>query len=118
MTDATALRRAAERAQSDPFFLAGLLQRYREEELLDESALADFLGCRPEDLPRLALCRRPGDGAAFRRDISILAQRFRLHERALIRLVRVAESLEGMANEGGLLAARDRESAAGTESPS
>lgn len=72
--------RAAVRAQSQPWFLAGALAQYQRAQALDDAALAAALGCASADLPRLALCRRPdpADPVAFAQDVVHLAQRFGL----------------------------------------
>jgi hypothetical protein len=109
------LRRAAERAAADPFYLAGPLLTYARVERLDDAGLAAALGCALVDLPALMLCRRPvGEGAVFRRDVEAISQRFGLQAAQLVRLLRTADvvvSLEQarvQPRSGLLAAARDR----------
>jgi hypothetical protein len=115
-----ALRRAAERAADQPFFLAGLLRAYAAAHKLDDAALAAWLGCATNDLPRLALCRQPGVAPAdFRTDIEHLAQRFGLHAEQLAHLIREVEALQALQRHPArtqhsrhvLRAARDRDEA-------
>lgn len=53
------LSRAIERASQRPFFVAGDLLTFQSLRHYDDDGLASFLGCAPEALPNLALCRRP-----------------------------------------------------------
>ncbi len=119
------LRRAAERAAAHPFYLAHALNAYREAERLGEPELAGWLGCAEDDMPRLALCRRPGilfppeapeHEEELMRDVILLADRFGLHAERLASLLRRTAFLDAAAQPlaedapGGLLmAARDRE---------
>ena len=104
------LKRISERAAWEPFFLAGALMSYKDENGLDDAALAAYLGCAVDDLPRLSLCRRPSEGA-FMKDISHLATRFRLNGGRLAALIRHVEVLEDLRATGvpASMAARDRE---------
>ena len=116
MSDGDLLRRAAERASQDPFYLASSLLAYAGAEGLDDAGLAADLGCDPASLPALLLCRRPmGDAPMFRADVQAIAERFGLDPLRLVRLLRHADALVAAANTppgqtGHLLAAaRDRE---------
>ena len=105
------LRRAAERAGEDRFFVAAALATYKEEHGLDDAALAALLGCEPSRLSRLGLCRRPDArsqsfGAEVQQIASYagvqpLAFAMLLKEVSALRALRVAES------SATLLAARD-----------
>jgi hypothetical protein len=120
MTDPKILRRAAERARADPFFLASALLAYARAERLDDAGLAERLGCAPTDLPMLLLCRRPDkEGTGFRMDVERIAERFGLDAVRLGRILRMADTLVAFGGtpfgepaaegRGGLLAAaRDR----------
>jgi hypothetical protein len=89
-----ALARAAQRAISNEFFLAGILHEYQETNRLDDSALAAMLECDIHDLPRLALCRRPdAHESFFLNDIKHLEQRFHLRADRLATIVRQVDSL-------------------------
>jgi hypothetical protein len=110
------LRRAAERAAGDDFFLASALLPYAAAERLDDAALAERLGCEQGDLPKLLLCRRPRQEAPdFRADVERIAAAFGLVPGRLAEVVRAADALRAL-REGGaaqadgwLAAARDRE---------
>ena len=114
-----ALERAAQRAMTSEFFLASTLYEYQQANHFDAKALAARLGCDVNDLPRLALCRRPSatDQRAFWHDIEHLAQRFRLRADQLATIIRRVDSLRALRQhqtstlnaQGMLRAARDRE---------
>jgi hypothetical protein len=113
MRDPAFLRRAAERARSQPFYLAAALLDWAEREGWDDAELAARLGCAPNDLPGVLLCRRPvGTGAQFRQDVERIAERFGLEPLRLAEAIRSADALAATASEdesGWLAAARDRE---------
>jgi len=102
------------RVEQDQFFLALLLAEYARAERLDDTGLAQALGCRPETLTGIRLCRAPRpDPAGFREDVCQVAERFGLDAGRLRDVVREAEALrrlrEGAAGPPGfLMAARDR----------
>ncbi len=116
-----ALAHAVQRAVSHEFFLAGILHEYQQANQLDDDALAELLGCHLNDLPRLALCRRPAtEQNAFIQDIEHLAQRFHLHGDQLAIVIRQVDSLRALRQQltstrnaqqmpGILRAARDRD---------
>ncbi len=104
------LQALARRVRDDPFFLASALSEYASSENLDEPGLAGMLGCGTEQLPELALCRRP-HLESFGRDIERITERFSLHPLALAEVVRRADALAAWrdgAGAGWLQAARDR----------
>jgi hypothetical protein len=112
------LRRAARRVVPDPFFMAGALDAYRALEGLDEPALAQRLGCPPDALVHLALCRRPDPTTPrFRADVERIAAHVGANPLALVRLLRAvsaSDALRGVIAEttssyGLLAAARDHE---------
>ncbi len=124
-----ALRDAAARAKDDPFYLSGLLEAYRQMENMSQNELASYLGCLPDLLPSIALCRRPHH-SRFRQDIEQIASRFTISPDRLANLVRAAEAyqasgaaksrrrpkqeaalfyLSTLSPAGDLMAARDRE---------
>jgi hypothetical protein len=115
---AGSLARAALRAGAQPFFLASILQAYQTANSLDDGAFADLLGCDLNDLPRLALCRRPAaDSQTFAADIVHLAGRFQLDGDQLAAVIRQIDALQALqehlgatqAASGLLRAARDRD---------
>jgi hypothetical protein len=105
----------AERVADDPFFLASLLAVYAHGEELDDAGLAARLGCAPEQLPLVRLCRAPRrDPAGRREDVAAIAGHFGLDEGVLMEAVKRAGVLEQLrqappAGGGPLMAARDRE---------
>ncbi|HZT42270.1 MAG TPA: hypothetical protein VFA07_08770 [Chthonomonadaceae bacterium] len=118
------LQRTALRAEHDPFYLASALAAYREAEQIDDTLLAAFLACTPDDLPRLALCRRPGTlgQEEFHADVTQIAAHFGLHADRLAGLLRRVDFLEearrphaAPEEQALLLAARDAEEAKDTE---
>lgn len=110
-----ALEALARRVEGDPDYLAFLLRLYAEAEQLDDPGLTAALGCRPEDLTRLRLCRAPrSDPARFRADVARIAGHFEIDEVRLLGVLRRAEALRALAgaepgSRGMLLAARDEE---------
>jgi hypothetical protein len=118
------LRRAAERASTKPFFLGSALRWFAEAEHLDDAGLARHLGCSPEQLNKLRLCRRPA-GISFAVDVQRLADALRLDVVRLAELLRMAEALDSLGravqpdlrssspSAGLLAAARDREDDSG-----
>jgi hypothetical protein len=110
-----ALDALARRAQGDPFFLASLLARYAQSEALDDHGLAAALGCPPERLSALRLCRAPRpDPAGFREDVAVIAAELGLDPDRLAEAVMRGRAIEeiGAAPAGGrgfLMAARDDE---------
>lgn len=109
------LRRAAERAADRPFFVAAVLLPWARAEGLDDAALAARLGCPPDLLPRLLLCRRPRPHPrAFHADVTRIATALGLAPARLAEVLRHAETLAALREQAdvvsGLAAARDRES--------
>jgi hypothetical protein len=108
------LERLGRRVEQDQFFLASLLAEYARAERLDDSGLAQALGCQPETLTGIRLCRAPRpDPAGFREDLRQVAERFGLDVGRLRDVMREAEALrrlrEGATGAPGfLMAARDR----------
>jgi hypothetical protein len=113
MAESDTLRRTAELARTRPFYLAGLLLDHADREGLDDSRLADWLGCTVAVLSAVLLCRRPsGAGPEFRRDVERIASRFGLDPLRLAEAIRFAEALNATAHvheEDWLAAARDKE---------
>ncbi len=105
----------ARRVQDDPFFLASALKDYAHGEGLDDPQLAALLGCTPETLDLLRLCRRPRpEPPWFRQDVDRIAGRFGVRADKLAQIVRYANALAALrrqpaAERGTLMAARDRD---------
>lgn len=102
----------ARRLRSDPFFLASAMEDYAGSEGLDAAGLAAALGCAPDDLGSLGLCRRPrADREHFSDDVRRIAGRFSLSEDRLAEVVRRSDALNAMReaeSEDVIAAARDR----------
>jgi hypothetical protein len=84
------LRRLAERACRDPWFFGWALAAYQRRHGLDDAALAAELGCVPDVLVLLRLCRRPGTDDSPRSlqgDIEEIARRFAVDPAALKRIL-------------------------------
>lgn len=109
------LARLARRVQDDPFYLASALAAYARSESLDDAALAAYLGCTPDTLQRLRLCRAPRtDPIGFRADIELVAGRFGVDPTLLADVVRRASALRAFRRDtgihrGALIAARDHQ---------
>jgi hypothetical protein len=114
------LQSLARHVEDDPFFLASLLKLYAHGERLDDAGLAAAIGCRPEDLVMIRLCRAPRpDAAGFREDVSRVAERFGADRQKLAAVVRRSLVIRKMSmskmsmskspQEGSLLAARDHD---------
>lgn len=110
--------RAARRATVDPHFLAFALERYAEQQDMDEPALAAALGATPETLAHARLCRMPRtDPPGLREDVGRIADTFGLDRTVLARAVRAGEAAVAARAAAGqtlpesvtpMLAARDR----------
>jgi hypothetical protein len=102
----------AQRVERDPGFLGSVLALYAQSERLDAAGLAAALGCSPEVLPKLKLCRPPR-AERFWDDVSGIAAHFGLDADRLAAVVRrgqvLAKLREFSSPNSTLLAARDRE---------
>jgi hypothetical protein len=112
----TPLERLAKRVSTDPFFLGFRLAQFAAVKELDDAALAARLGCAPDALANLRLCRAPraDDPTTFREDVTCIAAKFGLDARTLAEVAKpaLAEVERGGASAGAagaLLAARDQE---------
>lgn len=114
-TTARAMERLVERTANDSQFIAACLAAAGL--LRDRAAAAARLGCSVEQIPRLALCRRPdATGARFADDVRRIAEFVNcdpVRLRDLLRETSAIDRLRGTADEtdigqGLLLAARDR----------
>lgn len=108
---------AADRAASRPAFLAFALARYAAAEQLDDTALAARLGCPPDVLAHVRLCRMPpADPDVFRAAVARISEQFGVAPGPLGDAVRLGHALIDLADKpadapaeaGYLLAARDR----------
>lgn len=117
----THLENFATRLEDDQFFLACPLRVYAKTEGLDDNQLAASLGCGPDVLLRLRLCRAPAADATFQRDIEAIVNRFGVRRDALIEAVRRGQIISKMrgdlpSQQGFLMAARDAEGGNDTDS--
>ncbi len=105
------LARVAARLAGNDFFLAAALEGYRVEHGLSEAELAAHLGCPPEQLTRLALCRQPDDGSpSFREEVEQVAHfsgADPVKLGVLLREVAAIQALRAGEDGAALLAARD-----------
>jgi hypothetical protein len=75
VSDHDRLSSSAVCAEADTSLVAHALAGYRRCNGLDARALAAWLGCEPESLPSLALCRRPvATLPSFQADVERLAR--------------------------------------------
>jgi hypothetical protein len=113
------LRVAAERAAQRPFFIGRDLAEFRALRGFSEIELAAWLGCAPERLPELALCRRPVlRGPGFRHGVQKIADHIGIRPERLAELLREVDAADALRrpdipsptphSHGMLLAARDR----------
>ncbi len=107
----------AERAATRSAFLAFALARYAAAEQLDDAALAERLGCEPDVLAHVRLCRMPpADRDGFRAAIARISETFGVASGPLGDAVRLGHALAELIDSPGesaaevsyLLAARDR----------
>lgn len=93
-------------ASDDPFYLGWHLARYSEMRGMNLAEVGKELGCLPETVNSISLCRAPrSEPPQFRKDIESVAYRFQVKANRLMRIVRYVE-IES--DESILLAARDR----------
>jgi hypothetical protein len=117
------LQTLAARAEREPFFLASLLAAYARSEGLDDTGLANALGCRKEDLVMVRLCRAPrAESPEFWEDVQCVAGRFGLDLQRLAEAVKRGQVIVRLqttqaAGGGRLMAARDPESEPPPEAP-
>jgi hypothetical protein len=111
----TPLARLARRASAHPFFLGYRLAEYARVHEVDDLAIAARLGCNPELLATVRLCRAPRAGREeFREDVLCIATKFGLHAHALAEIAKYVPATPRLENTlaepvGLVLAARDRE---------
>jgi len=111
------LQHAARRAAQDRFFFSNSLVEFRNVRGMAEDQLAEFLGCRPIVLLKLALCRRPDpESPNFRSDMERIASVFKIRPERLVQLIREVDTMKALTKisqakqrvpEGLLAAARD-----------
>ena len=93
-------------ASQDPFYWGWRFARYSEMTGMSAAELARELGCVPETVKSISLCRAPRpEPPHFRKDIESVADRFQVRAD---RLMRIARYVQVARDESLLLAARDR----------
>ena len=99
-------RKMASLASRDSFYLGWHLVRYAEMRGMSMAEVGRELGCLPETVDSMSLCRAPrAEPPHFREDIEAVADRFQARADSLARIVRQAQVSSGA---DILLAARDR----------
>lgn len=113
-----ALEWLSRRVEDDSSFLGSVLAEFATAEKLDDLRLVAALGCPPENLPLVRLCRTPRtDPAGFRADITEIAAAFAvdaLRLASVVRRVRALRQFRGPGAGGSLLAARERSDGSGS----
>jgi hypothetical protein len=80
--------------EKDPFFLACPLRLFARSKELDDSELANQLGCCVETLLSLRLCRAPAaESKHFLKDIGHIAATYDVNEMALADAVRHGQAI-------------------------
>ncbi len=93
-------------ASRDAFYLGWHLARYSEMKGMSMAEVSEELGCLPETISSISLCRAPrAEPPRFQNDIERVAERFQVRADRLMRIVRYAQVAS---EESTLLAARDR----------
>jgi len=93
-------------ASDDPFYMGWHLARYSEMKGLSVAELGKELGCLPDTVNSISLCRAPrSEPPHFQDDIERVADRFQVRADKLVGIVRYAQIAS---DESTLLAARDR----------
>lgn len=109
-------RSLAARLEDDPSMMAWVLARYRAAEDKDDRDMAQLLRIDENQLPHLALCRRPREDL-FSDDVDAISAHIGVDPDLLTDVVRHVEVIDafaqhrqrfGRANTGLVAAARDR----------
>ena len=100
-------RKMVSLASRDPFYLGWHLTSYAEMTGMSMSEVGMELGCLPETVDSISLCRAPrAEPPHFQRDVERVAGRFQIRSDRLMNMVRYARIAS---EESMLMAARDRE---------
>ena len=104
-------RKMASLASRDSFYVGWHLVRYAEMTGMSMEEIGRELGCLPDAVDSMSLCRAPrAEPPHFRWDVEAVADRFQARADSLARIVR---HVQVSSDSGTLLAARDR----GVEGP-
>jgi len=88
------LEKLALRMEKDPFFLACSLRLFAQSKELDDSQLANRLGCSVQTLLLLRLCRAPApESSRFLHDIRHIAATYQIDETTLADAVRHGQAI-------------------------
>jgi hypothetical protein len=88
------LENLARRMEDDPFFLACPLRLFARSKGLDDSQLANWLGCSMQTLLPLRLCRAPvAESSRFLKDIGRIAATYHVDEAELADAVRHGQAI-------------------------
>ena len=91
------IRIAAERAASEPAFFAHVLREYCAMFGLNQRSLATKLGCKIDDVTRLALCRKPDfDAPKWHEELEKIAHFVHIDSQLLLQLLREVDTLTVM----------------------
>lgn len=114
-TNSDLIALAANRASSRPFYLGSAFADFQQMRHMSDAELADYVGCQPDKLRALRLCRRPDvDSARFRPDVRSISDRFDIDPLPLIQLLRevafrdASRLIVREQSAGFLIAARDK----------
>ena len=97
-------RKMVSLASRDPFYLGWYLASYSETTGMSKAEVGMELGCLPEAVDSISLCRAPRAEPHFREDVEAVADKFQARADKLaciVRYVRVSS------DTGVLLASRD-----------
>ncbi len=100
-------RKLARLTANDPFYMGWYLARYAEMKNLSIAKMGQELGCLPDTVHAISLCRAPrSEPPHLRNDIERVAHGFQVQASKLIGIVRHVQVTR---DESMLLAARDRD---------
>lgn len=110
------IKKAAAKAIAQPYFLANALSVFQKIHRIGNDGLASFLECSEDDLPRVALCRKPDpSGIRFRQETEQIAGYAGINSLKLAQLLRQVDSYNALlarpaqqSELGLLMAARDK----------
>ena len=98
-------RKMASLASRDPFYLGWHLVSYSEMTGMSMAEVGMELGCLPETVDSISLCRAPRAEPHFREDVETVADRFQVRADKLAHILRYVQV---SSDADVLLAARDR----------
>lgn len=94
-------------ASQDEFYLGWHLTRYSNMKGMTMTEVSEELGCLPEVVSSISLCRAPrAEPPHFQMDVERVAERFQIRADRLMNIVRRSQTAS---HESMLMAARDRD---------